>query len=375
LPAKPAEEMISNNWKIFCAFVVKEARHIVRDRRTMLILFGMPVVMMLLFGFAITTDVRNVQMVVVSSSMDNSTRKIVDRLNASEYFDVTRFVDTPAEAEQLMRQQQAEIAVCFAPNFAERQYKGGARVQIILDCADPNMAVQRANYASAIIAHAVSIKPVGGSPQIFTKLLYNPQMRSAYNFVPGIMGMLLMLICAMMTSISIAREKERGNMEVLLVSPVRPLVIILTKAVPYMVLSLVILVAILLISYFLLDVPLSGSIIAIFTVSLIYILVSLSLGLLISSVAQTQMVAMLFSGAVLIMPCLLLSGMIYPVESMPDVLHWIANVIPARWYVQAMRKLMIMGTGIGMVAQETLILVMMAVVLVGLTLKTFKERL
>jgi len=216
------------------AFVVKETKHIFRDRRTMLILFGMPVVMMLLFGFAISTDVKNVRMIVVASSIDNSTRKIVDRLNASEYFDVTHFAATPEEAEQLMRNQEAEIAVCFAPRFAERQYEGGTKVQIICDCADPNMAVQRANYATAIIAQAVAYKAVGGSPQVFTKLLYNPQMRSAYNFVPGIMGMLLMLICAMMTSISIAREKERGNMEILLVSPVRPLVIILTKAVPYM---------------------------------------------------------------------------------------------------------------------------------------------
>ena len=374
MPDKPIEEM-SNNVKIFMAFVVKETKHIFRDRRTMLILFGMPVVMMLLFGFAISTDVKNVRMIVVTSSIDNSTRKIVDRLNASEYFDVTHFAATPEEAEQLMRNQEAEIAVCFAPRFAERQYEGGTKVQIICDCADPNMAVQRANYATAIIAQAVAYKAVGGSPQVFTKLLYNPQMRSAYNFVPGIMGMLLMLICAMMTSISIAREKERGNMEILLVSPVRPLVIILTKAVPYMLLSFVILVTILLISHYLLDVPLSGSIGSILGVSLLYILVSLSLGLLISSVAQTQMIAMLFSGAVLIMPCLLLSGMIYPVESMPEVLQWIANIMPARWYVQAMRKLMIMGTSISMVAKETLILATMAVVLMGITLKTFKQRL
>jgi len=274
-----------------------------------------------------------------------------------------------------MRVVQAEIAVCFAPTFAERQYEGGAKVQIICDCADPNMAVQRANYASAIIASQAMAHSSLPTPRSSIKLLYNPQMRSAYNFVPGIMGMLLMLICAMMTSISIAREKERGNMEVLLVSPVRPLVVILTKAVPYMLLSLLILITILLISRYLLDVPLSGSLFAILTVSLIYILVSLSLGLLISSVARTQMVAMLFSGAVLIMPCLLLSGMIYPVESMPDVLHWIANVIPARWYVQAMRKLMIMGTGFQMVAKETLVLVLMAFLLMGITLKTFKERL
>jgi len=366
---------MTNSLKIFSAFVVKETKHILRDRRTMLILFGMPVVMMLLFGFAISTDVRNVQLVVVSSSQDNTTRKIIDRLNASEYFDVTRVAATPEEAERMMRNQEAEIAICFAPNFAAKQYKGGAHVQIICDCADPNMAVQRANYASFIIAQEANVKGFGANAQVFTKLLYNPQMRSAYNFVPGIMGMLLMLICAMMTSISIAREKERGNMEILLVSPVRPLVIILTKAVPYMLLSFVILIAILLISHYLLDVPLSGSIIAILAVSLIYILVSLSLGLLISSVAQTQMIAMLFSGAVLIMPCLLLSGMIYPVESMPDVLHWIANVIPARWYVQAMRKLMIMGTGFAMVMRETTILLAMALVLMGITLKTFKERL
>lgn len=352
--------------KQFISFIIKETRHILRDKRTMLILFGMPVVMMLLFGFAISTDVKNVRTVVVLSSVDHETQKKVEALGASEYFNILYKVNTPAEAEQLIRRQKADIAIVFGQDFASRH----SGIQLITDGADPNMAQMYSNYAMQILSSSST-----HHSSLSNKLLYNPQMRSCYNFVPGIMGMLLMLICAMMTSISIVREKERGTMEVLLVSPVRPLMIIITKAVPYLILAFIILSAILLISKYILLVPLAGSLFWIVAVSGIYIIVALSLGLLISTVAKTQLVALLASAMMLIMPCILLSGMMFPVESMPEILQYVASILPPRYYIAAMRKLMIMGVGIDKVAHEVLVLCMMAFVLLSAALLKFNKRL
>ena len=349
--------------KQFLTFVIKEAKHILRDKRTMLILFGMPVVLMLLFGFAITNDVKNVRTVVVTSQMDHRTQQAADRLSASAYFTLTATVPTPQAAERLIRSQQADLAVVFGQDFAST----GA-VQFIVDGADPNMAQQWVSYATAVIANMH-----GGLAN--TKLLYNPQMRSAYNFVPAIMGMLLMLVCAMMTSISIVREKERGTMEVLLVSPVRPLMIIVAKAVPYLVLAFVILATILLMSHHVLAVPLQGSVFWIVVVSTVYILLALSLGLLISNVAQSQLMALLLSAMVLLMPVVMLSGMIFPIESMPVAMQWLSALVPPRYYIAIMRKLMIMGVGIGEVARELTVLVAMTVLLLTVALVKFKKRL
>ena len=358
--------------KQFIAFVIKETKHILRDKRTMLILFGMPVVMMLLFGFAITTDVKNVRTVVVTSEMSPRTQQAVERLAQSEYFIITQTVNTPREAEQLIRSQKADMALVFAR---------GRGMQIMVDGSDPNMAQQWTTYALQTIAADRSAPATlhaakNDSPiTIHTSLLYNPQMKSAYNFVPAIMGMLLMLICAMMTSISIVREKEKGTMEVLLVSPVRPLMVIIAKAVPYLILAFGILITILLMARFVLGVPLAGSLFWILAVSTLYILLALSLGLLISNVAQTQLVALLLSAMVLLMPVVMLSGMLFPVESMPTILQWISAIVPPRYYIEAMRKLMIMGVGIGEVAREVAVLAGMTVVLLAIALKKFNVRL
>lgn len=348
----------------FNSFVIKESKHIFRDKRLMLILFGMPVVLMLLFGFAITTDVKNVRAVVVTSSIDHLTQRKVQQLSMSEYFNIVQTVSTPAEAEKLICGQKADIALVFSADYASK--KDG--VQIIVDASDPNMAQQWANYATNILVEVTS-------QGVNVKMLYNPQMKSAYNFVPAIMGMLLMLICAMMTSISIVKEKEKGTMEVLLVSPVRPIVIILAKVVPYLIVAFGILAVILLMSKFVLGIPIQGALMWIILISVIYILLALSLGMLISNVAKTQFVALIMSVMMLLMPIVMLSGMLFPVESMPKVLQWISVVIPTRYYIDAMRKLMIMGVGIGEVMRETLILGAMTVGLIVLSLTKFKNRL
>ena len=347
--------------KQFISFVIKEAKHILRDKRTMLILFGMPVVLMLLFGFAITNDVKNVRTVVVTSQMDHATQSAIDHLAASEYFTLTATVPTPKNAELMIRSQKTDLAIVFSKDHT---------IQFIVDGSDPNMAQQWTAYAQQTIAVANSTLSA-----LHSQLLYNPRMKSAYNFVPAIMGMLLLLICAMMTSVSIVREKERGTMEVLLVSPVRPLMIIVAKVIPYLLLALVILAVILLMSATVLDVPLQGGLGWILVVSLIYILLALSLGLLISNIAQTQFVALLVSAMVLLLPTVMLSGMLFPVESMPTVLQWISAVIPPRYYIQAMRKLMIMGVGISEVWHEVVVLIGMTALLLVVSLKKFKTRL
>ena len=350
--------------KQFFSFVLKETKHISRDKRTMLMLFGMPIVMMLLFGFAVTNDVRNVRIIVVMSNVDNATQQVADRLAASEYFTLTKVVATPTEAEKAIRDQKADIAVVFAQDFASR--KSG--YQLIVDGADPNMAQQWTTYANAVINNTEA-------KAVNTKLLYNPQMKSTYNFVPAIMGTLLMLVCAMMTSISIVREKEKGTMEVLLVSPTKPLMIIVAKLVPYLVLAFTILSIILLMSSFVLGVPIKGSLVWIYVVSTIYILLALSLGILVSTIAETQLVALLISAMLLMMPVIMLSGMMFPIESMPKILQYISAIIPTRYYISAMRKLMIMGVGIEEVYFEVSVLISMLIALMSLALAKFNKRL
>ena len=350
--------------KQFFSFIIKETKHIVRDKRTMLMLFGMPIVMMLLFGFAITNEVKNIRVVIVTSNSDYATQQVVDRLAASEYFKITKIVATPTEAELTIRAQKADMAVVFAQDFASR--KSG--YQLIIDGTDPNMAQQWTTYANAVITNS-------GTGIVNTKMLYNPQMKSSYNFVPAIMGTLLMLVCAMMTSISIVREKEKGTMEVLLVSPIRPIMIVVAKVIPYLILAFVILIVILLMATFVLNVPIQGSLFWIFVVSTIYILLALSLGLLVSTIAKTQLMALLISAMVLMTPIIMLSGMMFPIESMPKILQYVSAVVPTRYYISAMRKLMIMGVGIEQIYYEVIVLIGMFATLLTLSLAKFNKRL
>lgn len=345
----------------------------------MLILLGMPIVQIILFGFAISTEVRNVRVAVLNPSEDNFTRQIIERVNASQYFEVKQWVHTPQELQKVFQEGDADLAISFSQQFSDDIYSGDAAIQVVADATDPNMATLRTNYVLGLIKQAQ--QELMNSPQYAIaltpdiKLLYNPQMNSTYNFVPGVMGLILMLVCAMMTSISIVREKETGTMEVLLVSPIRPLFIILAKAVPYFLLSFINLATILLLSVYVLHVPIVGSLFWLIMVSLLFIFVSLALGLLISTITRTQVAAMLVSGLVLMMPTMILAGLIFPIESMPLPLQWIADILPARWYIQAVRRLMIEGVSITLVWREVVILSAMAIVLITISLKKFKNRL
>ena len=287
------------------------------------------------------------------------------------HFPVVKELSSASDIETVFRHDEADIVVAFTPDFDANLSTGEAGIQLVVDATDPNTGNMMAGYVQGIVGQALQ-SGTQSSPIVQTHLLFNPQMKSAYNFVPGVMGLILMLICAMMTSISIVREKETGTMEVLLVSPIRPIFIILAKAVPYLVLSCVNLATILLLSVYVL---VEGSLWTLSFLSLLLIAVALSLGLLISCVVQNQVAAMIVSGMGLMMPVMLLSGMIFPIESMPAVLQWISNIIPARWYIQAVKKVMIEGLGMAAVWHEALILSGMAALLIGLSLKKFKERL
>ena len=339
-----------------------------------MILLGMPVLQIILFGFAITTELNHSRVAVLDPSKDAVTTRITERIDENRYFSVVKELSSASDIETVFRHDEADIVVAFTPDFDANLSTGEAGIQLVVDATDPNTGNMMAGYVQGIVGQALQ-SGTQSSPIVQTHLLFNPQMKSAYNFVPGVMGLILMLICAMMTSISIVREKETGTMEVLLVSPIRPIFIILAKAVPYLVLSCVNLATILMLSVYVLHVPVEGSLWTLSFLSLLLIAVALSLGLLISCVVQNQVAAMIVSGMGLMMPVMLLSGMIFPIESMPAVLQWISNIIPARWYIQAVKKVMIEGLGMAAVWHEALILSGMAALLIGLSLKKFKERL
>lgn len=361
----------------FFSFVEKETLHILRDPRTMMILLLMPVVQVLLFGFAMSTETNNLDVAVVAPHPTESIRQTVARIEANPYFTLIGYASGDRkELDRLLRTGEADAVVVFAEDYDRRiaaltaEHAEGPAVQLIFDASNTNTASAGAAYLQSLLTGGAEAEAIPG-----THLLYNPQMKSAYNFVPGIMGMIFILICAIMTSVSIVREKENGTMEVLLVSPVRPLRIVLAKMIPYLVLSCLNLVSILLLARFALDVPLSGGLAGIVGLSLLYLMLALALGLLISTFTATQATALLVSGMLLLMPTIMLSGMAFPVENMPGILRAVSCIIPTRWYIEALRKLMIEGQPFVAVTKEILILAAMTAVIIRLSLKKFNDKL
>lgn len=360
----------------FLSFVTKEALHILRDRRTMLIVLVMPIIQLLLFGFAISVEINKINFAVATSNPTESIRSQVERIAANQYFNFKGYI-SQTDIDDALRTADVDAVVVFASDY-DRQIKAETHdpsaqkaVQLIFDASNPNNATAGAGYMQNILL--ASLQSGTFSPEIH--LLYNPQMKSAYNFVPGIMGLIFILICAMMTSVSIVREKETGTMEVLLVSPVRPIQIILSKMIPYFILSCLNLTTILLLAHFVLGIPLSGSITGLVGISLLYLILALGLGLFISTVSDKQITAMLISGMLLMLPIIMLSGMIFPIENMPKILQAISCIIPTRWYITAVRKLMIEGLPFAAVLKEFSILLAMTIVLIGLALKKFNDKL
>ena len=367
----------------FIAFFKKEFRYIFRDTWTMIILLILPILMLILFGLGISTEIRNTRVAVFDPSRDVATQQIVNSLSTSEYFIIDHYLSDISEVEQTLKNGDIGIIVVFEPRFNENLNRGNATVQLIADGSDPNTASTLVNYATAIINSSPIVTgnaqtQIGTSlPRIHCeiKLLYNPTMKGTYNIVPGVLGIVLMLICTLMTSVAIAREKETGSMEVLLVSPIKPITIIMSKTAPYLILSLFNLISLLLLSVFVLKVPIVGSLVLLIGLSLVFIFVCLSLGVLISIIAPSQIVALLVSAVIGVILTLMLSGMIFPIENLPLVLQWLAQIIPAKWFIEAARNVMIKGAGIAAIAKELTVLGGMALFLLALSVKKFNKRI
>jgi len=361
-------------------FIKKEFFHILRDPRSMLVLLGMPVVQIILFGFAITNEIRNANIAVLDNSKDEATQKIISRLEGNTYFKIYKDIKNNDGIYPAFKSGKIKLAVIFQPNFQqELLHTNKAQIQLIADASDPNNATTLTNYVSSIILDYQSdLNKLNKLPYTINtelKMLYNPQLKGIYSSVPGVMGLILMLISAMMTSIAIVKEKEIGTMEVLLVSPIKPWLIIISKVIPYFILSFVNVATILLLSVYVLGMPVEGSIILIFIMSSLYIFCSLALGILISTSVKTQEAAMLASLMGLMLPVMLLSGYIFPVANMPVILQVISNIIPAKWYIIIVKQVMIKGLGLADIWKETLILLGMTSFFILISIKRFKTRL
>src|SRR5690554_3599580 len=366
--------------KQFIAFVDKEFRHIIRDSRTLLIIIGLPVVEILLFGFAINMEVQNIRVAFYDPVPDDFTTDIAERIKNNTYFTFLGYMQTMNDMEEALRKNKLDLAVVFQHNFQEDIVNSGsAAVQLLSNSSDPNRGNISASYASAIIlGYQQEQTELTEVPfQILTenRMIYNPLMKSSYMFVPGIMGLVLMIICTIMTAVSIVREKERGTMEVLLASPLKQGTMIFAKTIPYMVISFIDFIIILLLSYYVLDVPVGGNLLLLSLIAIIYIGLTLSYGLTVSTLVDKQVNAVIFSAITSMIPVLMLSGMIFPVDNMPAVLKALSSVVPARWFIDAVRKVMIQGQGVIMVWKEILILIGMTVFLLTVTIANSKKRL
>lgn len=366
--------------KQFLVFVRKEFRHVIRDRRTLLILFGLPVIQILIFGFALTNEVKNARILIVDNAKDISSQQIISKIAASRYFDIENAISDNKQIETAFKKGIIQVALVFPANFHnDLMHLHEGSLQVISDASDPNTATALHNYLSSIIMNyqadlnrTLSV-PFLITPQV--RMLYNPQLKGAPNFVPGVMAMVLMIICVLMTAISIVKEKETGTMEVLLVSPFKPVFVILSKTVPYFFLSLVNVITILLLSVYVLKVPINGSILLLLAESTLFILSCLAIGIFISIKTENQESAMLISLMGLLLPVAIFSGFLFPIENMPAALQIISHVLPSKWFYSIVVSVMIKGVGFSVIWKETLILAGITLILFIVSLKNFKIRL
>ena len=366
--------------KRFIGFIKKEFYHIFRDKRSLFILFGMPIAQIMLFGFAITNEINNVDIAILDKSKDATTKEIINKISSSKYFSNKQFMESESEIEDVFKKGNVKAVLVFEKDFSRKLIKENkATVQIITDATDPNTANTISNYVTSILQHYQKEvnKDLTVPYQIITesRMLYNPELKSVFMFVPGVMTIILMLVSAMMTSISITREKEMGTMEILLVSPLKPFQVIIGKVFPYIFLSIINAVVIVFLSIFIFDMPVTGSIFLLGIESVLFIINALSLGILISTISDTQQTAMMMSLMGLMLPVILLSGFIFPINSMPYILQLISDVIPAKWFIIILKGIMLKGVGISLIWKETMILLVMTLFFIVLSIKKYKIRL
>ncbi len=366
--------------KQFLAFVRKEFYHVFRDKKTLLLLFGLPVAQIVLFGFALTNEIKNSEVVICDYANDEASHRIIDQIEASGNFSIRKSIMSHRDIETAFKEGNTKLAIIFPANFNhDLLHLNKGQVQIIADASDPNTASTLTNFATTIIMDYQHELLQGRSMpfriQTDLRMIYNPELKGAPNFVPGVIALVLLLVCVLMTSVSVVREKELGTMEILLVSPFNPVLVILAKAIPYFVLSLLNLTVILILSVTLLDLPIKGSILLLYAVSALFILTALSLGLLISNSTDSQQSAMLISLMGMLLPTLMFSGFMFPIENMPLPLRIISNIVPSKYYYIIVKSIMIKGLGFSAIWKETLVLTGMTAVLLTISIKKFKIRL
>ena len=366
--------------KRFWGFIQKEFYHIFRDKRSMFILFGMPIAQIMLFGFAITNEINNVKIAILDQSKDYETQQIINKISTSKYFHVEQEINSKNQIKSIFEKGKVKAVLLFEKHFMDKlQTDKLAKVQIITDATDPNIANTITNYINAILQNYIQQNNSAAASnyqiETQTQLYYNPELKGVFTFVPGVMTVILMLVSAMMTSISITREKELGTMEVLLVSPLNPLQVILGKVFPYILLSIINATIIVVLGVFVFGMPIQGSLFLLAFETILFIITALSLGILISTVAQSQQTAMMMSLMGLMLPVIILSGFIFPISSMPIPLQIISNIIPAKWFIIIIKAIMLKGASISIIWKETLILIGMTLFFILLSIKKYKIRL
>ena len=364
----------------FLAFTRKEFFHILRDRKTLLVLVVLPISQLLIFGFALNSSLTEMPTAVLDMSNDRMSRQIVSEIDASSTFKIVEYVSSMQEVDELFKSGKLSLVLVFMPGF-EREIKrtGKGNMQVIIDAS---LQINASTLESYILATLLTYQqkinagrelPIQIIPEV--KMRYNPRLNSAFHFVPGVIGIVLMLVCSMMASLAIVKEKESGTMEVLLVSPVRPPVIILAKLMPYLLIGMINIVVILLISVFVLKVPVAGNIFLLFFVGTIFTLSSLALGLMVSVLTKTQRSAIIISIAGLMLPAITLSGFIFPLDSLSMGMKVIVHAMPVTLFISSARNIMIKGLGMEAVYPELCGLVVITVVLIAISIKCFKNRL
>lgn len=366
--------------KQFAAFIKKEFYHVFRDRRTLLIMFGLPVIQILLFGFALTSEVKNIRLLVTDNAKDYNSLQFINKLKASSYFIIRESSLGYSEIETEFRKGEIKSAVVIPADFGhDLLHSGIARIQVIADGSDPNVAKAVINYITAIAAQYQAEMGTGQSLKYAiipeTRMLYNEELNGSLNFVPGVLALVLMLVCTSLTSVAVVREKELGTMEILLVSPFKPVMVLIAKALPYLVLSLANISLVLAVSVYALDVPIKGSLLLLFLESMLFIFTSLALGLVISNLTNSQQAALLISMMGMMMPTMVFTGFLFPNENMPWIFRQISNFVPSRWYFLIVKSIMLKGLGFSYIIRETLILVAMTIGLLSIALLRFKKRL
>jgi len=368
------------NMKQLIAFIRKEFYHVFRDRRTLLILFGIPIAQIILFGQALSSEVKNIGIAVLDEANNTYSQEITHRLQASPYFKLKDPLFRYDQVEDQFKRGTIKAALIFPPDFGKDLYTpSGTSLQLITDGSDPNTAKTVQNYFSAMVAsYQQELNPTVQLPYQITvenRMLYNEEQNGSMNFVPGVIALVFMIVSTALTSVAVVREKELGTMEILLVSPFKPIMILIAKAVPYLILSLINFTVILLLSVYMLDVPIRGNLLLLYAESTLFIIICLSLGLLISTVTASQQTAMLIAMMGMMLPTAFFTGFMFPIENMPLIFQGISKVFPSSYYYSIVKKVMLKGLDFSYIWKETLILIAMAVVFLSLAMKKFKIRL